>query len=234
METPDAPTGPRPVCVLVAHGTRDPRGPGALAALADALAAAGGVDVRLAFVDVIGPTVGDVLAGVDGPAVVVPAFLAEGYHVRVDLPRQMAAAERDDVVVAPALGPDPGLVDALADRLAEAGRRPGDAVVLAAAGSSDARALADVEVARRLLADRVDGAVTTGYVTSAEPAVPDAVDAARRTDGGRVALAAWLLAPGMFLQRLVAAGADVVTEPLGAHPAVVAALLDRYTAGRAG
>lgn len=224
-------TSPRPVCVLAAHGTRDPRGPGALAEVADAMAALGGVDVRVAFVDVIGPSVGDVLAGVEGAAVVVPAFLAKGYHVRIDLPRQVAAVGRDDVMVAAALGPDPGVVDALAERLAEAGRRPGDAVVLAAAGSSNPRALDDVMVAERLLADRVDGVVTTGYVTSAEPSVPDAVDRARRTGGGRVALAAWLLAPGLFLQRLVDAGADVVTEPLGAHPAVVAALLDRYAEG---
>ena len=33
----------------------------------------------------------DAVAGLDG-AVVVPAFLASGYHVRTDLPAQLAAS----------------------------------------------------------------------------------------------------------------------------------------------
>ena len=40
-----------------------------------------GVDVRLGYVDVRGPKVDEAVAGLDR-AVVVPAFLASGYHVR--------------------------------------------------------------------------------------------------------------------------------------------------------
>ncbi|MBO0829021.1 MAG: sirohydrochlorin chelatase [Streptosporangiales bacterium] len=218
----------RPTLVLAAHGTRDPEGPPVLDELATAVADAAGVTTRVAYVDVIGPTVADVLAEVAGPVVVVPAFLAAGYHVRADLPRQVDACGRTDVTIAAFLGPDERLLTALVDRLTEAGRRQGDAVVLAAAGSSDARALADVDIVARALPVRVGVPVSVGYVATATPTVPDAVRAARDAGASRVALASWLLAPGLFQQRLADAGADAVAAPLGTHPAVVAALVDRY------
>ncbi|HVD28115.1 MAG TPA: CbiX/SirB N-terminal domain-containing protein, partial [Mycobacteriales bacterium] len=47
---------------------------------------------------------------------------------------------------------DPSVPAALAERLAEAGLRPGDAVVLAGAGSSDPDAVASVRMQADLLA----------------------------------------------------------------------------------
>lgn len=222
----------RPTLVLAAHGTRDPAGPPVLDELADAAATRGGGAVRVAYVDVIAPTVADVLTSIEGPVVVVPVFLAAGYHVRVDLPGQVEACGRGDVTIAPFLGPDDRLLIAVVDRLAEAGWRRGDgaAVVLAAAGSSDARALADVDAVARALPAHVGVPVSVGYVATATPTVPDAVREARGTGAARVALASWLLAPGLFQNRLADAGADVVAEPLGAHPAVVTTVLDRYAA----
>ena len=61
----------------------------------------------------------------------------------------------------------------------------------------------------------------------------DAVVAGLRAAGERrVAIASWLLAPGVFHTRLTDAGADVVAAPLGAHPDVVAAVVARYRAAR--
>lgn len=219
-----------PALVLAAHGTRDPAGPPVLDALATAVADTAGVPTRVAYVDVVPPTVAGVLADVAGPVVVVPVFLAAGYHVRVDLPRQVEACGRDDVTIAPFLGPDERLFTAVVERLTEAGWRRGDAVVLAAAGSSDARALADVTAAADALPAHVGVPVSVGYVATATPTVPDAVRARRGAGASRVAVASWLLAPGLFQQRLADAGADVVARPLGAHPAVAAAVLDRYRA----
>lgn len=224
----------RPALVLAAHGTRDPAGPPVLDALATAVAAAAGARTRVAYVDVIAPTVADVLADTGGPVVVVPVFLAAGYHVRVDLPRQVEACGRDDVTIAPFLGPDERLLTAAAERLAMAGWRRGDAVVLAAAGSSDARALADVTTAADALPAYVGVPVSVGYVATATPTVTDAVREARAAGASRVAVASWLLAPGLFQNRLSDAGADVVAEPLGAHRAVAAAILDRYRTGVSG
>jgi sirohydrochlorin ferrochelatase len=66
------------------------------------------------------------------------------------------------------------------------------------------------------------------------PAVPDAVAAARAAGAARVVVAAYLLAPGHFADKLAAAGADAVTAPLLPDDRVAAVLLDRFDAARAG
>ncbi|WP_040923931.1 sirohydrochlorin chelatase, partial [Saccharomonospora iraqiensis] len=75
------------------------------------------------YADVRAPDLTSVLRRVRGPAVVVPAFLASGYHVRTDIPAQVAASGHPDVTVTAAFGAAPELVGALHDRLREAGHR---------------------------------------------------------------------------------------------------------------
>jgi sirohydrochlorin ferrochelatase len=180
------------------------------------------------------PTVVDVVAGLaaeDRPAVVVPLLLSGGYHVHVDIAGAVAA--HPAAVAARPLGPDERLVAVLHDRLLATGadpRDPSTAVVLAAAGSSDVRAVADVEDTADLLQRRWTGPVTTGYGSAASPTVPDAVAAARRGGAEHVVVAAYLLAPGHFADKLAGAGADAVTAPLLPDDRVAAVLLDRYDA----
>lgn len=213
--------------VAVAHGTRDPHGPVVLADLLDRVRdRLPGVDVRLAYVDVIEPMLADVLAELGGRAVVVPMFLASGYHVRVDVPEAVRSTG-GDAVVTPALGPDDAVVASVADRLRAAGPLP-NAVVLAAAGSSDVDALAEVEIAAGKLATLLDRHVTPGYVTTAVPSVDEAVLAAREAGYARVGIASYLLAPGLFQRRLADAGADLVAEPIGPHDRVVNLVAARY------
>ncbi|MFT7840820.1 sirohydrochlorin chelatase [Saccharothrix sp. BKS2] len=208
--------------VLVAHGTRDPAGAEVVEEIAAGVRARlGGVPVRVAYADVRRPDVTTVLAATPGPAVVVPAFLAAGYHVRVDIPAQVAASGHPAATITDHLGP--ALLPALLSRLAEAGHRPGDPVVLAAAGSSDPRALADVRATATALSHHV-GPVAIGYAATATPRITDVV---ARTPG-RVAVASWLLAPGLFHRTATTSGAPVVTAPLGAHPRVTEAVLLRY------
>jgi sirohydrochlorin ferrochelatase len=118
-------------------------------------------------------------------------------------------------------------------RLVESGADPDDpstAVVLAAAGSSDARSVADVDRTAALLQRSWAGPVTTGYGSAAQPPVSDAVSAARERGARWVVVAAYLLAPGHFHDKLAGAGADVVTAPLLPDERIAAALLDRYDA----
>lgn len=213
--------------VLAFHGTRDPRGVVVCEEIADLVRAElvrarERVPVEVAYADVRQP---DVRSVVDGPCVVVPVFLAAGYHVRVDIPAQIGS--RGDVVLTSPLGVE--AVPAVRDRLREAGIRRGDAVVLAAAGSSDARAIADVRRAAALL-----GVDAVGYVATATPRVPEVVEEVRaRVPGRRVAVASWLLAPGTFHGVLARCGADLVSEPVGAHPLVVDVVLRKYYEARA-
>lgn len=208
--------------VIAAHGTQDPAGVAVAHQLADALRARlPASQVLLAFVDVLGPGLREVLAAAPGPVTVVPAFLSCGYHVRTDVPREVAATGRRDATIAGALGPHPLLVGAMKERLREAGWRETDAVVLAAAGSSDPRAVADVRAAACQLSGEVGGRVRVGFVATGTPRVASLVAGLRAAGESRVAVATWLLAPGLFHGRLAAAGADVVGAPLGAHPGVI-------------
>jgi sirohydrochlorin ferrochelatase len=216
--------------VLAAHGTRQASGVEQLQRLASAVRSElDGRTVQVGFVDVLGPTPAELLREIDGPAVVVPAFLASGYHVRSDVPREVAESGHTDVAVTRALGPDPALARVGVERLREAGWQEGDTVVLAAAGSSDAHATAQVQCAACMLGIELGRPpVAVGYVATASPRVPEAVTAARAAGAVRVVVAPYLLAPGLFHTGLAQAGADAVAAPLGVHPQVVALVVDRY------
>lgn len=206
--------------VLAAHGTRDPAGGQVVHELADMVRdRLPGVDVRVAFADVRSPNVAEVLASVDGPAVVVPAFLAAGYHVRVDIPAQVLLSGNSSVTVTEPFGPSQAMVAAVHDRLVEAGWADSP-IVLAAAGSSDPQALMDVRRAGRLLAARTSVEVRIGYVATARPRVTDLLR-------GNSFVASWLLAPGLF-HRALAEVTGRVSEPIGAHPQAVDLVVRRY------
>nr|ACH85561.1 putative chalcone synthase [Actinomyces sp. Lu 9419] len=179
------------------------------------------VPVHVGYVDVIGPTVVEALDGISGPAVALPAFLAAGYHVRTDLPEQIAASGRADVAVGAALGPAPELAEVMRERLIAAGWRPGRRIVFSAAGSSDARALADVRVAARLLGRRCGQWLTPSFVTTAAPATAEVC-------GPGDFIAPYLLAPGLFHRRLAELPVAGAAEPIGDHPAVVELVARRY------
>lgn len=193
------------------------------------------LDVRLGWIELVEPDIRTALRSVpaDRTVVLLPLLLSSGYHDRVDLPAAVADA-RPDAVRAHVLGPDPLLAEALADRLASAGLLDADAIVLAAAGSSDPAAVASVHTQATALAVRTGRSVSVGFGSAASPTVPSAVAAARAAGASRVAVAPYLLAPGHFLDRLASVGADGVAGPLGAHPAVVELVLHRYDASTLG
>ncbi|MDQ4092622.1 MAG: sirohydrochlorin chelatase [Actinomycetota bacterium] len=208
--------------VVATHGTRDPAGVAVAQQLGEALRARlPGRPVLLCFVDVLGPGVREVIMDAPGPVTVIPAFLTSGYHVGTDVPREVAATGRGDVTVTAPLGPHRLLVGAMADRLRAAGWCRGDAVVLAAAGSSDRRAVADVRAVAVALSREVDRRVRVGFIATGTPEVAPLVAGLRAAGEPRVAVASWLLSPGLFHCRLAEAGADVVAAPLGVHPRVI-------------
>jgi len=225
------------VLIGCSHGTNDPEGRAVIRGILDGVRAVRpDLDVREAFVDVQEPAVADVVShvvrsdtGASRDAVVVPLLLSGGFHVNVDVAE--AVADRGDgagrAVAATPLGPDDRLVEIAAEALRDAGVRPEDAVVVAAAGSSRPEAARDVEHVVAGLRALHPGPVTVGFGAMARPTVGEAVAAARE-GAPRVVVVAFLLAPGYFYDRLGEVGADVVTRPLGPDPRLVEIVLDRY------
>jgi sirohydrochlorin ferrochelatase len=164
--------------------------------------------------------------------VLVPAFLASGYHVRTDIPAHVAASRHPDVIVTDPLGPSAQLVRVMTDRLVESGWRPSDSVVMASAGTSDPGALRDLRVTAALLSAAIGRRVEMAYAATGEPRVADAVAALRARGAHRVVVVSYLLADGLFQDRLRASGVDVVTEPLGTHPGVVRLIASRFRRAR--
>ncbi len=177
------------------------------------------------------------------PAVVLPLLLTGAYHSDADLPAvlRQASARLPGLRISygEPLGPHPGLLRALERRLAEAGvpagpaSARGTAVVLAAAGSS--RPAANAAVARMAAAwQRARGwrQVVPCYASAASPTPGQAVAGLLRAGAPRVAVATYLLAPGVFADQVgeqsLAAGASAVSAPLGAAPEVADVIIERY------
>lgn len=220
--------------LLVAHGTRKPEGVTMVGQLAERVSVLLGRRVQVAFVDVLGPTPQEVLRSMpaDRPVTVVPAFLARGYHVRVDLPTHVEASGHPAVTVTDPLGPCAGTVGVLAQRLVECGWRPGDSVVLAAAGTSDANAQTDLRQSAATLSAVIGDRVELAYAATGAPRVADAVSRLRQGGARRIVLASYLLADGLFQDRLRDSAADLVADPLGDHPAMVRLVANRFKRAR--
>jgi sirohydrochlorin ferrochelatase len=177
----------------------------------------------------------------DGPVVVLPLLLTAAYHSETDLPAALRAASarrggNQEIHYGRPLGPHPLLISALERRLGEtsAAMDPaGTSVVLAAAGSSDPAATADIAaLAARWRAQRGWRDVIPAYASATGPAPGPAVAALSASGARRVVVASYLLAPGRFAGQIrdqaLAAGAAAVSGVLGAAPELAAIVLDRY------
>ena len=227
-----------PPVILTAHGSADPRSSVVTYAVAEEIRRLrAGLDVRVAFCEKSSPNLRDVLAGLEGPAVLAPLLLASAYHARVDIPTMVAesaAGQRGDVLQADTLGEDPLLIEVLHQRLIDVGVEPGHAdsgVLVVAVGSSHTEANASTATLASALSRRSGCArVRVAYAT-AQPSVADGIAALRRSGARRIALAPWFIAPGRITDRVadVAAAEGVaMAEPLGAHPLLAESLLNRF------
>ena len=217
--------------VLLAHGSRRPGPSSLLSRTAERVSTIlPGVEVRTGYVELQPPDPATALEGLVDP-VVLPFFLARGYHVVHDVP---AAVERHGSgTVTGHLGVEEHLVEAVAQRLHEASAPLGgitglDHIILGAAGSRQAAALEEVETITRLLEARLGRRVTPAYLSAARPSVRDAVSSARARGARRVGVATYLLAEGRFHRALHSTGADVVAAPIGDHPALAELVALRY------
>ena len=237
-----------PALIALAHGSRDKRSAATVKALVDEVRAQRpDLRVEAAFIELSKPdfhTVVDrlVKAGHE-EIVVVPLLLTQAFHARVDVPAAVAEATTRHpgvrIQASAVLGLEGSFLEVLDVRLREALSsarvRELDALVLAAAGSSDALANQSVARLARLWGTHHKLPVTAAYASSAPPATGEAVRAFRAEGRRHIAVASLFLAPGLLLDRAtelaMVAGAVAVSEPLGAHPNVARTILARYAVG---
>lgn len=218
--------------IACSHGTDSPDGRRAVEDLVDLVRQRmPGTRVVQAFVDVQEPTVVDVIEherSLDD-VVVVPLLLSVGFHTAVDIAD--AVRPHENVRQGEPLGTHPLIAEVLAARLrtAIAGAwLPGDHVVLAAAGSSNPAAVADVAAAAEHLARLIPAPITIGYASAIEPRIGEAVASARRDGAARVIAASHVLAPGYFAGLVRKSGADLVSAPLGVDVRIADVVVDRF------
>ncbi|MFI9748619.1 sirohydrochlorin chelatase [Streptomyces collinus] len=234
----------KPVLLVIAHGSRDPRHAATVHALVRRVRATRpDVRVETGFLDFNVPSVQGVLESlaVQGvrDVVALPLLLTRAFHAKADIPAVLADAPPQlRIHQADVLGPSPLLMAALERRLYEAGLTPADksstGVVLASAGSTDPEAIAVIaDIAREW---RHTGwcAVRPAFASASLPRTEDAVRALRELGCSRVAVAPYVLAPGFLPDRIArgAAEADVLADVLGPAPEVARVVLERYEAAR--
>jgi sirohydrochlorin ferrochelatase len=232
--------------VAIAHGSADPRAAAAIGELVPLVArraAERGLSVpelRVAYLGHAAPSVPQVMGtfGPDAQVTVLPLLLTAAYHSKTDIPRLLARAS-GRVTYGEPLGPHPLLLRALERHLPPEGET---GVVLAAAGSSDPEANATIaRLAAQWQARSGWFAVRPAYASGAGPDPATAVAQLRAAGARRVVVATYLLAPGVFADRIreasLAAGAAAVSPALlpgppaaagGASPEVADVVLDRY------
>jgi sirohydrochlorin ferrochelatase len=189
-----------------------------------------GLDVQVAFCELNAPRLVDVLAP---GAVVIPFLLADAYHARIDIPRQIARCGVG-VRQADVLGEDDRLVSVLHERLAELRVHRLDAelgVLVVAIGSSHAAANARTARVARKLAAGTRWAAATAFATGSGPSPVQAANLLRRRGARYLVIAPWFLAPGRLTDRIrkyAATEGIPMAAPLGAHRLVAETVLDRF------
>ncbi|HEX5772627.1 MAG TPA: sirohydrochlorin chelatase [Nocardioidaceae bacterium] len=237
-----------PALVALAHGSRNPRSAETISALVgEVRKMRPDLRIEAAFLEHSKPAFGTVVdklvrAGYD-EIVVVPLLLSEAYHAKVDVPAAIAAVEakHTDLKVRASniLGLETVFLEVLDRRLRsalkEARVRELDALVLAAAGSSDA--LANQAVARlaRLWGAKHKLPTVAAFASAAPPATGEAVRQFRAEGRRHIAVGSMFLAPGTLPDRAselaLEAGAVAVSAPLGADTEVARTILARYAVG---
>lgn len=225
--------------LLAAHGSRDVRFAATAERVAEAAAhALPDVRVELAYLDLNEPLLDRVLDTLTGEVTVVPLLFGDGYHSKHDLPAILARARSRDRGLRTTQTPVVGRhtpVPALVDRLCEAGLRAGDGILMYAVGSSDPGSDASIRERGRELSAVLGMPVETVFATrlGGGAAVRGAVERLRSGGATRIAAAPLFLAAGLLTERVerdldAATSGALVAGPIGAHPALIAAISALY------
>lgn len=211
--------------IALSHGTSSKIGADSIHSLVEVVRnELSDITVIEGFIDVQEPDTADALKSVspnESDVRIVPLLLSSGFHVRQDV-ADAAVAAGEHVTVSPALGPDDRLVALLLRRLREENIESTDHIILAVAGSSDPRAVAECREVLATLTSEISKVfpgkaptVELAFLSAAEPRVNEAVRRAKEAQPRhRIIVATYLLAEGFFASQARKAGADITTKPL--------------------
>jgi sirohydrochlorin cobaltochelatase len=244
-----------PAILLIAHGTRDPRGAEEMDVLLDLLRARHPAPVAGAWLeDFSDPgveTAGADLAAQGAQGIVTLPFLVLGAgHAKTDVPEALAALRAGLPQVPVAHGQPLGLqrvlFDLAARRVADARAQAGltaapdetELLLVTGAGSSDPDANGDLAKAARYLAEATGHRwVDVAYAGVTWPRADVALRRAHTAGAQQVVLFSWSLLAGLLEARVTGWAEDLTAETdlqiidagrLGPDPAVVDAVLARY------
>jgi sirohydrochlorin ferrochelatase len=237
-----------PALVALAHGSRDPRSARAVRAIVKATKGLRpDLSIDTAFLDHSAPTLPVVVDRLVGRGhreiVVVPLFLPQAFHARVDVPAALDEARTRHpgigVRATEVIGTDPSLLTVLDLRMREALRsarvRELDALVLVSAGSSDGQANAAVARMSQVWGARHHLPASVAFASTSPPSTGEAVREWRRRGRRNVAVGSLFIAPGTLADHAselaLEAGAVAVSAPLGPHDEVSRLILARYSVG---
>ncbi|KHL12840.1 sirohydrochlorin ferrochelatase [Mumia flava] len=237
-----------PALLALAHGSRDPRSAATIAALTDSVACMRpDLRVETAYLELAQPDPASVIDRLvaDGydEIVVVPLLLTHAYHAGVDIPAVLDAARARHtglrILATDVLGIQRSFLPILDARLRAALREARatelDGLVLAAAGSSDPLANAQIARAARAWGAHHNLPVLAAFASATPPATGEAVRQLRADGKRHIAVGSLFLAPGFLPSRAaelaLEAGAVAVSEPLGSDPEIARVVLARYAVG---
>lgn len=200
--------------------------------LAGAAEVIDGLTTEVAWIAEGNESLGNALADLPVPtrgprAVVVPIAVTLTQDALHGLAQ--CAESLDGVELARPLGPEPGLVSIVLDRVRESKIDSDATLILAGKGLHDPVVRADVEAVAEDLREAWSGPVRLAAIGGGEPTVAQTVAKARAFgEEGQVAVASFQALPTATYESLSEVGADIVTAPLAPHPALVATLVNRY------
>ncbi|WP_347405292.1 sirohydrochlorin chelatase [Asanoa sp. WMMD1127] len=226
--------------LIAGHGTTDPEGAEEFRRFVARVGRSLDVPVAGGFIELSPPPVRDAVAGlVEGGArrlACVPLMLVAAGHAKSDIPGSLAAERARHPGLSFAygrpLGPHPGILALLRDRIAATGAGAETTVLLVGRGSTDPDANAEVAKVARLLAETTPvSGVEYAFVSLAEPGVPAGLDRCRALGAKRIVVLPYFLFTGVLPRRVAAQAAAwgaETAEVIGDCAGLAEIVVERY------
>ena len=236
--------------LIAGHGTSDPQGADDFRRFVARVGRILDVPVAGGFIELSPPPVKDAVAELVRSGArrlaCVPLMLVAAGHAKGDIPASLAAERARHPGLSFAygrpLGPHPGILALLRERLAGAGADT--TVLLVGRGSTDPDANAEVAKVARLLGETTPVAgVEYAFVSLAQPGVMAGLDRCRALGAQRIVVLPYFLFTGVLPRRVEAQasdwaadrGADVSTaEVIGDCAGLAEIVVERYAEALAG